>query len=79
MTRRAITEATCTDCDDDSNEFSVEDSELSEHDDAPDEIRYNVRCSCGNRAVITVDEEGTHAGSGATHENASWNTENDDE
>ena len=76
MPRQAIKQATCEECDDDDAEFRVLDTSRPD-----DELRvdYEVECSCGHDSEISISDEGTHAGEGINHDDASWNQEDDDE
>lgn len=77
MARQAIEQAHCTTCDDEENEFRVINSKLG---DIEPSVSYNVRCSCGEEATVSIDEEGTSASDEITYENASWNqTDADDD
>lgn len=81
MPRQAIIQADCLNCDNDNCEFTVMNRDAPNMDDdgALDSIVYTVRSSCGETGEITVDEEGTHSGDGITHENASWNQDEEDD
>lgn len=76
MPRQAIRQATCTECGEDEDNHTVTNKETSVEDD---EITYETRCECGTEGEVTVDDEGTHAGDNISHEDASWNEEDEEE
>lgn len=76
MPRQAIRQATCTECGEDEDNHTVTDTNMEVEDDT---ITYDTRCGCGVEGEVTIDEHGTTAGENMSHENASWNEEQDDD
>lgn len=75
MPRQAIKQATCEDCNDEDNSFSVNGKVFVQHEPSP--IKYDVDCDCGATGIIVVGYSGTHAGRGINHDSASWNETDD--
>ena len=77
MTRQAIKQAECTECD--TNEPSFTKTDKTFLHDGLSTIEYDIKCiECGQASTVSVDREGTSAGDGVTHENASWNQSNEE-
>jgi len=72
MPRQAIKQAECTECDADEPSFTKTDKNFLIDDVST--VKYDITCTeCGHASTVSVDREGTNAGDGVTHENASWN------
>ena len=76
MPRQAIRQATCTECDESEDNHTVTDKDMDIDEGS---ITYDTRCTCGVEGEVIVDEEGTTAGENISHDDASWNQEDDEE
>jgi hypothetical protein len=77
MPRQAIKQAECTECGVDGPSFTKTDKTFL--NDSVSTIEYDIKCTeCGQASTVSVDREGTNAGDGVTHENASWNQSNEE-
>jgi hypothetical protein len=78
MVRQSIRQARCTNCDSDDDNYNVRDKEFTEDDDNGVCVEYDVYCRCGENATITVSENGIHSSDNVSHEDASWNKEQEE-
>jgi hypothetical protein len=75
MPRNCITQATCAECGENEDNYTVT---TKETDIEEEEITYHARCSCGENARMTLDASGTEATDNVSYEDASWNQEDGD-
>jgi len=76
MPRQCVRQATCTDCDEDEDNLTVTDTDM---DIEEDELTYETRCSCGETGSVTLDTEGIASVENLSHEDASWNQDEDED
>lgn len=69
MARQAIKQAHCVECGDEEATFKVTDKSV---DVSEGIVTYEVRCTCRATGRIEVDELGVTSQGAATHETASW-------
>jgi len=76
MPRQAIRQATCTECDESDDNHKVTDTDMSLSENT---ITHTTRCNCGAEGEVTITENETIAGENISHEDASWNDEDEDD
>lgn len=76
MPRQAIEQASCTACGENDENYTVEDTSMRFEVDA---VKYDTRCQCSERGTVVVDGDGTFSNSSVSHEDTSWNEEDDEE
>jgi len=75
MPRQVVRQGSCTECDEDEDNFTVTNSETSLGEDS---VSYETRCTCGETGSVTIDDNGISETVNISHDNASWN-EDDEE
>jgi len=76
MPRQAIEQAECTQCNESEDNYTVLDSNINSEENS---IVYDVRCTCGELASISIGEDGIGSSKSVSYEGASWNQEESDE
>lgn len=75
----AIEQARCTECGEDNDNYRRLNKKVGEDDDGMSRILYLLRCSCGVKSAVAIQEDGLNAASNMTHEDATWNQGSEEE
>lgn len=80
----AIRQGECTDCGSSEDNFRTTDrvvrrapEGMKSTDENVGHVRRELECDCGATATVTITENGLEADGSITHENASWNAEDE--
>lgn len=81
----AINQGRCTACSEADDNYSVENKKMDttetadDSTDGEDRILWLLRCTCGEKAAVAVTESGLQSDGPVSHEDASWNTDEEDD
>lgn len=79
MPRDAIEQASCTECGENEDNFTVTNTELDRDDDGSPFVEHDTRCECGETGTVTIDEDGTSASENISYDEASWNQSDEED
>jgi translation initiation factor 2 beta subunit (eIF-2beta)/eIF-5 len=80
----AITQGRCTECGESDDNYTVDKRTYHERPDTDDVGEWNgiqrdLTCDCGAEATVSITEEGIVTVGPISHDDASWNEEDDEQ